>query len=327
MNFFILSAITALIKAETQDFSNLAGTPQNMICGMGLTPLKIQQAIQNYSAGKLQSYTNNSCAGMGEFCKCYNIPTSQVTVQQPTFKIVKQAPKIVQPKPVYFYYAQAQPVVKSVVPAETVREIVQQPVVQQPIIQQPLIQQPVRKVVQQAVPIPQYYFPEQQMRTIQPETVIKQYSGVVQEEPTVNQIIQEPILQQQPINNMFYQQESQQVFQQSTNPCEFQTEYTNSCCDQNVSSNQETCTQETNNMSTNNQMFTIITMENCRFCKMALELMNEKNLNVIKIDRLDTTARSYIETANSHRQRETYPMIFRGNEFIGGYDDLKRLYG
>ena len=75
---------------------------------------------------------------------------------------------------------------------------------------------------------------------------------------------------------------------------------------------------------------TVYSKSYCPFCDRAIELLEEKKkhisfeLKVIKLDEIENGAEKAAElTAKTGQQ--TVPMIFIGETFIGGFDDMKTL--
>ncbi len=63
----------------------------------------------------------------------------------------------------------------------------------------------------------------------------------------------------------------------------------------------------------------------CPYCFAAKNLLKELNLNYkeILIDNKPEVKNQMIINSNG---RETVPQIFFGNQHVGGYDDLKKIY-
>ncbi len=61
----------------------------------------------------------------------------------------------------------------------------------------------------------------------------------------------------------------------------------------------------------------------CPYCTRAKQLLKSKNIAFQEIDLTnDAELREKISTQTGH---QTVPMIFIGEKFIGGFDDLNRL--
>ena len=68
----------------------------------------------------------------------------------------------------------------------------------------------------------------------------------------------------------------------------------------------------------------IYTGENCRYCTMAKELLQEKGIEYTEKDFLDDS----IEVAQRiGRIPNTVPQIFLDGEYVGGYTDLAARFG
>jgi glutaredoxin 3 len=73
----------------------------------------------------------------------------------------------------------------------------------------------------------------------------------------------------------------------------------------------------------------IISKDECKYCRMAKELMQEKGIPYqdTKWDKADEDyiekRDAMIEKTNGHN---TFPWIFVGEEFVGGYTDLLNAY-
>ncbi len=67
----------------------------------------------------------------------------------------------------------------------------------------------------------------------------------------------------------------------------------------------------------------IYVWKSCPYCKMAIRLLNEKNLNFQEIDIYgDPKKRRELQDQTNHY---TVPYIFIGDRFIGGYTEMKRF--
>ena len=72
----------------------------------------------------------------------------------------------------------------------------------------------------------------------------------------------------------------------------------------------------------------IYSRENCRFCDLAKKYFNEKELTYTEI-KIDADSRqSLVDRVVSKTGIEprTVPQIFIDDEYVGGYDDLIKLY-
>lgn len=68
---------------------------------------------------------------------------------------------------------------------------------------------------------------------------------------------------------------------------------------------------------------TIYTTENCPYCRMAKDLLKEKNIayDEIRVDLDEAKRNEMVERS----QRRTVPQIFINNQLVGSYDDLVKL--
>lgn len=73
---------------------------------------------------------------------------------------------------------------------------------------------------------------------------------------------------------------------------------------------------------------TIYTIPDCFFCEIAKNYLTRKSLdfkeNSLK-PRIDTTNNDQMKTLFSKTNSKTFPQIFVGDKFIGGFEDLKKL--
>jgi len=65
----------------------------------------------------------------------------------------------------------------------------------------------------------------------------------------------------------------------------------------------------------------IYTWSYCPYCKKAVALLKEKNIDFVEIG-IDGDKEKFEELAKATNQR-TVPFIFMGDEFIGGYTELE----
>ena len=72
-------------------------------------------------------------------------------------------------------------------------------------------------------------------------------------------------------------------------------------------------------------MYKIYTTNYCPYCKRAKELLTSLNLPFEEIDVSENT-----EARDEARKKAggwmTVPMIFRDEEFLGGFDDIQKLH-
>ncbi len=67
----------------------------------------------------------------------------------------------------------------------------------------------------------------------------------------------------------------------------------------------------------------IYTLRGCPFCVRAKSLLDRKLVGYDELDvTMDYEGRARISSSTGHR---TFPQIFIGDEFIGGYDELSAL--
>lgn len=67
----------------------------------------------------------------------------------------------------------------------------------------------------------------------------------------------------------------------------------------------------------------IYTLRGCPFCIRALSLLERKSVRYDETDvTMDYEGRRAISQETGHR---TFPQIFIGDEFVGGYDELSAL--
>ena len=67
---------------------------------------------------------------------------------------------------------------------------------------------------------------------------------------------------------------------------------------------------------------TLYTTPYCPYCRAALALLDEKGVTYTNVDVSDRARRAEAAARSGMR---TVPMIFIGDECIGGYDDLSAL--
>lgn len=67
----------------------------------------------------------------------------------------------------------------------------------------------------------------------------------------------------------------------------------------------------------------IYTIESCKFCILAKNLLISKNMQFEEIP-LDNKYEE-LETLIKETNKKTVPQIFINNKFIGGYDELKKI--
>ena len=72
---------------------------------------------------------------------------------------------------------------------------------------------------------------------------------------------------------------------------------------------------------------TIYTKNHCPYCDMAKQLLTEKGIeyNEININSVDD-AQKVIAEIQSITTQKTFPQILLGDEYIGGYTDLRDYY-
>lgn len=77
-------------------------------------------------------------------------------------------------------------------------------------------------------------------------------------------------------------------------------------------------------MDQKEKTYTIYSKEGCRYCKLAKEFMDSKGL-LFKEIHLDPTAEEYQTIRDnliSQTGHRTFPWIFEGDRFVGGYKEL-----
>jgi glutaredoxin len=88
------------------------------------------------------------------------------------------------------------------------------------------------------------------------------------------------------------------------------------------------------NSSTDDEKFTIFSKENCQWCESAKELLDERD-DASSIDAynyfdcteiLKTNKPEFINEINklSGVEIKTFPIIFKGKKYIGGFQELRR---
>lgn len=68
--------------------------------------------------------------------------------------------------------------------------------------------------------------------------------------------------------------------------------------------------------------YTIITKDNCVYCKYSCKLLDDNGFKYIKIDNNELIEKE-IESIKPDYHK-TYPMIFKDKQFIGGYMELRK---
>lgn len=68
-------------------------------------------------------------------------------------------------------------------------------------------------------------------------------------------------------------------------------------------------------------MYLIISKQDCKFCRMAVHLLKENNIEFIYKENTDYPIDT-IEGLKKTYQIKTYPMIFKGDVYLGGYNEL-----
>lgn len=68
--------------------------------------------------------------------------------------------------------------------------------------------------------------------------------------------------------------------------------------------------------------FTIYTKDNCRFCTMAKALILDMVDTPSDLEIINNPSEFVVSGLKETYNHNTYPFIFLGNEFIGGYSDL-----
>jgi glutaredoxin len=77
---------------------------------------------------------------------------------------------------------------------------------------------------------------------------------------------------------------------------------------------------------TQNDLLTVITMKDCPWCIKAVNHLNERGINFLKIDMNDDRAKEYINIAYSDTGKQSYPMVFKGKQYLGGYGKVKEMF-
>ncbi len=73
--------------------------------------------------------------------------------------------------------------------------------------------------------------------------------------------------------------------------------------------------------------FTIYYSNECKYCRLALELLRKKraNFRAVEIDDFGALLKKLgAQVPQTHR---TKPIIFKDGKFLGGYTDLAKYYG
>lgn len=71
-------------------------------------------------------------------------------------------------------------------------------------------------------------------------------------------------------------------------------------------------------------VYTIYSKENCKYCKLTKEFLNSKKLEFKEII-LDPNNNDYVSIRDeliNKTDHRTFPWIFEGDRFIGGYKEL-----
>lgn len=68
----------------------------------------------------------------------------------------------------------------------------------------------------------------------------------------------------------------------------------------------------------------VYTTSNCPFCVSAKNLLKQKNIEFEEVA-LDSNHELRKKLSDENKGWRTVPMIFINNEFVGGFDDLKKL--
>lgn len=78
------------------------------------------------------------------------------------------------------------------------------------------------------------------------------------------------------------------------------------------------------------QGITIYSKDECRYCTQSKSLLNDKNipyneikLNPIEKKKYEKKRNQLIEMTGGH---STFPWVFVGDEFVGGFSELKHLF-
>ena len=74
-----------------------------------------------------------------------------------------------------------------------------------------------------------------------------------------------------------------------------------------------------------NNIYTIYTKSNCKYCILAKELLNNENFTVIDCDKyIDIDKDNFLNFIKSltNIDYKTFPIIFFDKKFIGGYSNL-----
>ena len=74
-----------------------------------------------------------------------------------------------------------------------------------------------------------------------------------------------------------------------------------------------------------NDKWTIYTMSWCGYCKATKELLNKEKQKFVEHDitNIDFITKCLSNITNNY---EMFPMIFNGEEFIGGFSELKKFF-
>jgi len=81
--------------------------------------------------------------------------------------------------------------------------------------------------------------------------------------------------------------------------------------------------------STNINIFTIYSISSCPYCVRAKELLDKDNTVVINCDEFRKNDREgFLKFMDelTHINHRTFPMIFHGTKFIGGFDKTEIYY-
>lgn len=73
---------------------------------------------------------------------------------------------------------------------------------------------------------------------------------------------------------------------------------------------------------------TIHSKQNCKYCILSKEFLNEKNIpyTIIEYDPLMNHYEEMKTTLMAKTNHKTFPQIFVGETFIGGYSELVSMY-